>query len=56
MTQASNDPIPTDAAYRRLPETMRAAIGRNYGGPEQVATETLPRWRSACTTASKPTS
>ena len=43
MTQASNDPIPTDAAYRRLPETMRAAIGRNYGGPEQVATETLPR-------------
>ena len=41
MAQASDDPIPTVTAYQPVPLTMRAALRRTYGGPDQVTIETL---------------
>ncbi len=43
MAQASDDPIPTVTAYQPVPLTMRAALRRTYGGPDQVTIETVPR-------------
>ncbi len=43
MTQASDDPTPAVAAYQPVPLTMHAALRHRYGGPDQVAIETVPR-------------